>query len=206
MTVISTRHRGSPVPGRLSAWLIGALLGSLLVAGNAAAGEPPGAGFSLGAGFTAHAPAPGPAFRVHLPAFELALGLPCERRQLRLRTPLLETVYNAILRYQLYLEFDAMLLFFPGAEQPEGTAGVRPVVGPLAGFRINAAPGAVQPGLVLGGRIGGELRGKGRRSGLFFGAEPLLELIGGSAGEAREVFIVGGGAFFTIAVTGYRKP
>ncbi len=191
------RPARAAVPGPSIA--VALLAACLLAAAPAGAQERPGAGLSLGAGVAAYSPAPTVGPRVHLPALEIALAPGGGPRQLRLRTPLLETVYNAVLREQLYLEIDAMLLLFPG---PQGRAA-RAVIGPLAGVRLNAAPHAVQPGLVLGGRAGGEVRGR-RGFALFIGVEPLVELMGGSAGAGRRTATLGGGVSLAVAATWHR--
>lgn len=177
-----------------------------LAGAAAAATERPGAGASMGVGATIYAPSPTIGLRVDLPALEVA-AVPKEGMQLRLRSPLLETVYNAILRHQFLLIVDAIVLFSPGPPRANiGKAVVRPRVGPMFGVRIQGGHSTFQPGLRVGGRFGGEVLGPGRRTGLFFGFEPRVELMGGAAGAGRTSMTIGGGAVFTVAVTGYAKP
>lgn len=166
-----------------------------------------GAGVSMGVGATVHAPAPALNAYVALPALEMAFAAR-EGMQLRLRSPLLETVYNAILRHQFLLIVDAFFLFSPGPPKASlGKAVVRPRVGPMVGVRFQGGDHTFQPGLRAGGRFGGEVIGPGRRTGFFFGFEPHMELRGGAAGAGgRSSATFGGGAMFTIAVTGYAKP
>lgn len=185
-----------------------AILAALLagvIAMNAHAGERPGAGTSLGIGVLAYDPSPVAGRHVALPALEIAAA-PGGHTQLRLRTPVLESVYNAALRHQMLVVLDVMLLFSPLPEGKVGLPQVMPRLGPMLGFQINAGHEVVQPGMRIGGRFGGELMDKGRQFGFFFGIEPLLEIQGGTAGVKRQNLTVGGGALFTIALTGYRKP
>jgi len=183
-----------------------ALLALGMVGTAEAATERPGAGASMGVGAMIYAPSPSIGFRVDLPALEV-VAVPKDGMQLRLRSPLLETVYNAILRHQFLLIFDAFVLFSPGPPNASiGKTVVRPRVGPMFGVRIQGGHSTFQPGLRVGGRFGGEVLGSGRRTGLFFGFEPRMELMGGAAGVGRTTLTFGGGAVFTIAVTGYAKP
>jgi hypothetical protein len=171
-----------------------------------AATERPGAGASMGVGAAIYAPSPSIGFRVDLPALEVA-AVPQDGAQLRLRSPLLETIYNAALRHQFLLIVDAFVLFSPGPPNANiGKAVVRPRIGPMFGVRIQGGHSTFQPGLRVGGRFGGEVMGPGRRTGLFFGFEPRMEFMGGAAGVGRTSATFGGGAVFTIAVTGYAKP
>lgn len=165
-----------------------------------------GAGTSLGAGITAYAPAPVAGLRVQLPTLEVALALPSSPMQLRFRSPILESVYHGLLRNQAVIELDAMLMMFPGSPRAAGKGTIRAVVGPWLGFRIQAGHEVVQPGVLAGARLGGELMGPAQGFGFFFGVEPLFHLYGGSAGAERQTTTFGGGALFTVAMTGYRKP
>jgi len=177
-----------------------------MVVATASATGRHGAGVSMGVGATIYAPAPSIGFRVDLPSLEIA-AVPKEGMQLRLRSPLLETVYNAILRHQFLFIVDAFLLFSPGPPKVGlGKAVVRPRVGPMVGVRLQGGDHTFQPGLRAGGRFGGEVIGPGRQTGFFFGFEPHVELRGGAAGATRSSLTFGGGAVFTIAVTGYAKP
>ena len=182
------------------------LLAAFAAPGRAVADGRTGAGTSLGAGVTAYTPAPVAGLRVQLPTLEVALALPGSPMQLRLRSPLLETVYHALLRYQTVIEVDVMLMTFPGAPRQAGKGTIRAVAGPWLGFRIQAGHEVIQPGVLAGARLGGELMGRAQGFGFFFGVEPLVHLYGGSAGPERRTTTFGGGALFTVAMTGYRKP
>jgi hypothetical protein len=194
-----TRPR-SATPACLAAAL---LLIAATLAPPAAATPGVGAGTSLGVGFTAYTPSPLAGPHVDIPALEIA-G-PLGDKQLRFRSPLLRTFYNAYLRHQFLLVIDAFLLWSPGTGPAAGKAGLQARLGPMVGVRINAGHDVFQPCLRVGARLGAELMGPQRGGGLFFGAEPLLELQGGSAGFGRQSLTFGGGVLFTIASTGYQK-
>ncbi len=182
------------------------MLSALALPGQAIADGRTGAGTSLGVGVTAYAPAPIAGLRVQLPTLEVALALPQSPMQLRLRSPLLETVYHALLRYQAVIEVDVMLMAFPGSPRAAGSGTIRAVAGPWLGVRIQAGHEVFQPGVLVGARLGGELMGPAQGFGFFFGVEPHLHLYGGRAGAERQTTTFGGGALFTVALTGYRKP
>jgi len=182
-----------------------AVFAALLVAASAQAVERPGVGTSLGIGVTGYDPSPVAGARFLLPSLEI-VAAPAGKCQLRFRTPVLETVYNAALRHQFLFVVDAFLLFSPASAGGEWVPVLRARLGPMLGFRINAGHEVVQPGGRIGGRFGAELMSPSRTFGFFFGIEPLFEIQGGKAGVGRESLTVGGGALVTIAFTGYRKP
>jgi len=182
-----------------------ALAMALLVAQPTWAADTPGVGTSLGIGGTAYDPSPVAGPRVLLPSLEI-VAAPRGQCQLRFRTPVLESVYNAVLRHQFLFVLDVFLLFSPASGGGEWVPQLRVRVGPMIGLRINAGHEVVQPGGRIGGRFGAELLNPPRTFGFFFGIEPLFEIQGGSAGFGRESLTAGGGALFTIALTGYRKP
>jgi len=196
----------SEVPMLYRPVLLLLLLAAIAAPGRAVADGKTGAGTSLGVGMTAYAPAPVAGLRVQLPTLEVAIALPSSPMQLRFRSPILESVYHGLLRYQTVIEVDAMLMMFPGSPRQAGKGTIRAVVGPWLGFRIQAAHEVVQPGVLVGGRLGGELMGPAQGFGFFFGVEPLVHLYGGSAGPERSTTTFGGGALFSVAMTGYRKP
>lgn len=175
--------------------------------GPAAAGQAPGAGASMGLGLAGYDPAPVAGLRVRLPSLEVAFPAP-GRVQPRLRVPVLDAVYHAALRHQLDLDVD---LFFLWQDEPVvalGAASVRkahprPLLGPMIGLRVNAAPHVFQPGLAAGARFGVEVLAGGRKGGLFVAFEPLLELQGGAAGGDRAAATFGGGLYLTVGVTRY---
>lgn len=161
----------------------------------------------MGFGVTAYSPAPQVAPRINLPSLELAAAPGGTKLwQLRVRLPLLNTIYAAGLRQQLDLQADVFWLKLGQCDCPVGNHVVRPVLGPMAGARLNIAPGVVQPGIALGGRFGAEYVGPQRRIGLTVAAEPFFELRGGSAGPGRSSLTTGGGALLVIALTGYQAP
>lgn len=183
------------------------LLGLLLLPGLAPAVENAGAGASMGAGLAAYSPSPGPGLRIALPALELAAAPGGTTQwQLRVRLPLLNTVYAAGLRQQLDLQADVYWLKLGQCDCAVGNHKLRPIGGPMIGARLNAAPGVVQPGFALGGRFGVEYVGPARRIGLTVAAEPFFELRGGSAGPGRSTLSTGGGALLVVALTGYQSP
>ncbi|MDP7112458.1 MAG: hypothetical protein QGH45_10855 [Myxococcota bacterium] len=183
-----------------------AAIATIVAPGRAVADGKTGAGTSLGVGMTAYAPAPVAGPRVQLPTLEVAIALPWKSRQLRFRSPILESVYHGLLRDQTVIELDVMVVGFPGGARPAGKGTIRAVIGPWLGFRIQAGHEVVQPGVLVGGRLGGELMSPAQGFGFFFGVEPLVHLYGGSAGPERTTTTFGGGALFTVAMTGYRKP
>ena len=186
-------------------FVVAAVFAALLVAAPAQAADRPGAGASLGVGVTGYDPSPVAGARVLLPSLEI-VAAPAGKCQLRFRTPVLETVYNAVLRHQFLFVLDVFLLFSPASVGGDWVPALRARLGPMVGVRINAGHEVVQPGGRIGGRFGAELMSPSRTFGFFFGIEPLFEVLGGKAGVGRESLTVGGGALFTFAFTGYRKP
>lgn len=169
--------------------------------------ENAGAGGSMGVGVAGYSPAPGAGLRVALPSLELAAAPGGTRLwQLRVRSPLLNTIYAAALRQQLDLQADVFFLKLGQCDCPMGKSKLRPLGGPMLGARLNAAPGVTQPGFALGGRFGVEYVGPARRIGVTVAGEPFFELRGGSAGPGRTALTTGGGALLVVAITGYQQP
>ena len=169
--------------------------------------ENAGAGASMGLGAAGYYPAPRAGFRLNLPALELAAAPGgVNTWQLRVRLPLLNTIYAAGIRQQLDLQADVYWLRLGMCDCPVGSAKIRPLAGPMVGARLNIAPGVAQPGIALGGRFGAEYVGPGRRLGVTVAAEPFFELRGGSAGLGRTSVTTGGGALLVLALTGYQAP
>ena len=169
--------------------------------------ENAGAGASMGLGAAGYYPAPRASFRLNLPALELAAAPGgVNTWQLRVRLPLLNTIYAAGIRQQLDLQADVYWLRLGMCDCPVGSAKIRPLAGPMVGARLNIAPGVAQPGIALGGRFGAEYVGPGRRLGVTVAAEPFFEMRGGSAGPGRTSLTTGGGALLVLALTGYQAP
>ena len=166
-----------------------------------------GAGTSLGGGLGVFSPSPGASGLIALPALELAAAPGAsERLQMRFRVPLLDILYNGVVREQLFLQADVFLLTLGQCDCPVGKHVIRPIAGPFLGLRLNAGPGTVQPGVRLGGRFGAEYLGPARRIGLALAAEPWFEARGGSAGPGRSTGELGGGALIVFSLTGYQAP
>jgi len=181
------------------------LLLSLPAAAHAV--ENAGAGTSLGGGVGAFSPAPGVGGLVALPSLELAAAPGgTDAFQLRVRVPILDIVYNGVVREQLFLQADVFLLKLGQCDCAVGKHKLRPVAGPFLGARFNAGPGVAQPGVRVGGRFGAEYVGPQRRIGLTLAGEPWFEARGGSAGPGRTGASTGGGALIVFAITGYQAP
>ncbi len=169
--------------------------------------ENAGAGASMGFGIAGYSPSPGAGLRIALPALEVAAAPGGTTTwQLRVRVPILNTVYAAALRQQVDLQADVFWLKLGACDCPLGNSKLRPLAGPMAGARLNGAPGVVQAGFALGGRFGVEYVGPQRRIGLTVAAEPFFELRAGSAGPHRSSMTSGGGALIVLALTGYQSP
>lgn len=174
---------------------------------RAAAAENAGVGVSLGIGVAGYSPAPRGEFRIALPSMEVAVAPGSTKQwQVRIRAPLLNTIYAAALRQQLDLQADVFLLKLGQCDCPAGNSKLRPVGGPMLGARLNVAPGVVQPGVAVGGRFGVEYVNPKRRLGVMIAGEPFFELRGGSAGPRRMSLTTGGGAMLVVAISGYQKP
>ncbi len=174
---------------------------SALAVGNA------GAGASMGGGVGVFAPAPGVTGLIALPALEVAAAPGGgESLHLRVRVPLLDTIYAGVVRQQLFVQADVFLIKLGQCDCAVGRNVIRPVAGPFVGMRLNVAPGVVQPGVRLGGRFGAEYLGPQRRIGVTLAAEPWFEARGGKAGPGRTTSETGGGGMIVLAITGYQAP
>jgi hypothetical protein len=162
-----------------------------------------GAGASMGFGVWAYDPAPGTTPRVNLPSLEIVTVPPGLKGQLRVRSPLLATVVHAALRRVFHLELDAILLA-TDCTCAVGNHTIRPLVGPIAGIRVEATPYQALGGAAVGARLGFEYLGPQREVGFFVALEPLLEVWTGDAGS-RQITLLGAGAVVQFGITGYRK-
>ncbi|MEE2830474.1 MAG: hypothetical protein VX498_14900 [Myxococcota bacterium] len=164
----------------------------VLWSSSAGAGQatPPRAGFDTAFGLVAYAPADQPRPQLVLPSPVLAIhpaGTPAP--ELRLRWNAIHLLYSAIERRQLALHVDLLLL--PG--RSNGGGKIRFLAGPILGLRLVAAPGLVQPGLTLGGRLGAEWTAPGDEVSLGLAVEPFFEVRGGLSGPRRSTTGYGGG-------------
>jgi len=179
---------------------------SLALPAVASAGEPRevGVGTSVAGGLSVFDPAPALGGEVLLPGLEISIGSPTSfDSQLRLRIPVLNTLWAGVVRRQLDLRLDVMWLATP-CECPPDHHRIRPVFGPLVGLRLNAAEQVTQAGLAVGGRFGAEYVGPRRRFGLGLGVEPYFQFQGGPAGTGRTTLTTGGGGLVVAWITSYR--
>jgi hypothetical protein len=163
-----------------------------------------GAGASMGFGAFTYDPAPRGGPRVALPSLEIVTVPPGIHGQLRFRSPLLNTLVHAALRRVLHFELDAILLA-TDCRCPVGNHAIRPLVGPLLGLRLAAAPEHTLGGVAVGARLGFEYLGPMREVGFFVAFEPIVEVWAGSTGAGSTSALLGAGAMVQFGVTGYRQ-
>ena len=161
-----------------------------------------GAGMSMGIGGVSYDPAPTSGPRINLPSLEVALVPPGMQGQVRVRSPLLNTLAHAALRRVMHLEIDAIVLA-TDCKCAVGNHAIRPLVGPSVGMRIAASRHHTLGGVGLGARLGFEYLAPLRRFGFFVALEPVLEVWSGRAG-AESTTLLGAGAVVQFGVTRYR--